>query len=233
MSGYSASSYFEYDADHNRVWQHASGSNGLVDTTYIGGFFEKVDDGNTTKQKCYINSPAGRVAIYTQTYDQHTFGTTYDTKYCQRDHLGSVDVITDTSGAVLERDSFDAWGFRRTTDWQAQRPIGSTSIVNRGFTDHEELDSLGLVNMNGRIYDPGIGRFLSADPFVQSATQTQNYNRYSYVLNNPLSFTDPSGFNFLNNFGRWLDKTFGSIGATIIKTVIAIVIYVVVNAVLT
>src|SRR5438105_7836641 len=87
--------------------------------------------------------------------------------------------------------------------------------------------------MNGRIYDPGIGRFLSADPFVQAPTQTQNYNRYSYVLNNPLSFTDPSGFNFLNNFGRWLDKTFGSIGATIIKTVIAIVIYVVVNAVLT
>ncbi len=186
---------------------------------------EKVDDGNTIKQKCYINAPVGRVAIYTQTYDQHTFGTTYDTKYCHRDHLGSVDVLTDSTGAVLERDSFDAWGFRRTTDWQSQRPIGSTSIVSRGFTGHEQLDSLGLVNMNGRIYDPGIGRFVSADPFVQAPTQTQNYNRYSYVLNNPLSFTDPSGFNFLNNFGKWLNKTLGPTGAAIaivVATVVAV-----------
>ena len=195
ITGYSASSYFEYDPDHQRVWQHATGTSGLVDTTYVGGFYEKADDGNTIKQKCYINSPGGRVAIYTQTYDLHTFGTTYDTKYCQRDHLGSVDVITNTTGAVLERDSFDAWGFRRTTDWQSQKPIGSTSIVSRGFTDHEELDSLGLVNMNGRIYDPGIGRFLSADPSVQFPFNTQDFNRYTYVLNNPLSFTDPSGFN--------------------------------------
>src|SRR6202011_4633541 len=110
--------------------------------------------------------------------------------------LGSIDVITDAIGAVLERDSFDAWGFRRTTDWQSQRPIGSTSIVSRGFTGHEELDSLGLVNMNGRIYDPGLGRFVSADPTVQFPFNTQNFNRYSYVLNNPLSFTDPSGFGF-------------------------------------
>lgn len=232
ITGYSASSYFEYDPDHQRVWQHATGTSGLVDTTYVGGFYEKVDDGNTTKQKCYISSPVGRVAIYTQTYDQHTFATTYDTKYCHRDHLGSVDVITDSTGAVLERDSFDAWGFRRTTDWQAQRPIGSTSIVSRGFTDHEELDSLGLVNMNGRIYDPGIGRFVSADPFVQAPMVTQNFNRYSYVLNNPLSFTDPSGFNFLNNFGKWIDNVFGSTVGGIIKAVISYAVYIVTYAVL-
>ncbi len=199
ITGSLGSSYFEHDDGHQRVWQHATGSSGIVDTTYIGGFYEKVDDANTTKHKCYIASPTGRIAIYSQTYDKHTFGTTYDTKYLHKDHLGSVDVITDSTGAVLERDSFDAWGFRRTTDWQAQRPIGSMSIVSRGFTDHEELDSLGLVNMNGRIYDPGIGRFVSADPSVQFPDQTQSYNRYSYVLNNPLSFTDPSGFDLLGD----------------------------------
>lgn len=186
--------------------------------------WEKVDDGNTTKQKCYINSPAGRVAIYTQTYDLHTFATTYDTKYCHRDHLGSVDVITDSTGAVLERDSFDAWGFRRTTDWQAQRPIGSTSIVSRGFTDHVQLDSLGLVNMNGRIYDPGIGRFLSADPFVQAPAVTQNFNRYSYVVNNPLSFSDPTGFNIFGDFFNWLNNTIGPTGTKIVIGVVAAVV---------
>jgi RHS repeat-associated protein len=232
ITGYGASANFEYDADHNRVTQRYSTAGGLVVTTYVGGFFEAVDDGNTVKYKNYIHSPVGRVAIYTSTYDLHTYAWTYDTKYCHRDHLGSVDVLTDETGNVLERDSFDAWGFRRTTDWQAQRPLGSTSIVSRGFADHEELDALGLVNMNGRIYDPGIGRFLSADPFVQAPTQTQNYNRYSYVLNNPLSFTDPSGFNFLNNFGKWLDNVFGSTVGGIIKAVISYAVYVVTYAVL-
>lgn len=84
------------------------------------------------------------------------------------------------------------------------------------------LDDLGLVHMNGRIYDPGLGRFLSADPFVQAPTETQNFNRYSYVLNNPLSLSDPSGFNFLNNFGNWLNKTLGSTGAQIVIGIIMI-----------
>jgi RHS repeat-associated protein len=132
-----------------------------------------------------------------------------------KDHLGSVDVVTNDTGTVLERDSFDAWGFRRTTDWQAQQPSSYRSTVSRGFTDHEELDDFGLVHMNGRVYDPGIGRFLSADPFVQAPMMTQNFNRYSYVLNNPLSFTDPSGFNFLQDFGSWLNHTLGPTGAQI------------------
>jgi len=63
-----------------------------------------------------------------------------------------------------------------------------------GYIDHTILDNLGLVHMNGRVYDPAIGRFLSADPYIQFPLNTQSYNRYSYVLNNPLSFTDPSGY---------------------------------------
>ena len=75
-------------------------------------------------------------------------------------------------------------------------------IVNRGYTQHEYLAVLGLIHMNGRVYDPKLGRFLSADPFVQFPTSTQGYNRYSYVGNNPLSFTDPSGYEIFFNVDR-------------------------------
>jgi RHS repeat-associated protein len=59
---------------------------------------------------------------------------------------------------------------------------------------HEHLDEMGVVHMNGRIYDPLIGRFMSADPFIQAPSMLQSYNRYSYVMNNPLNLTDPSGY---------------------------------------
>jgi RHS repeat-associated protein len=175
------------------------------------------------EDRCYISAPTGRLAIYAKHQNKQTYVITYDTKYLHKDHLGSVDVVTNDTGAVLERDSFDAWGFRRTTDWQSQRPIGSTSIVSRGFTDHEELDSFGLVNMNGRVYDPGIGRFLSADPFVQAPMMTQNFNRYSYVVNNPLSFTDPSGFNIFGDFFNWMNQHLGTTGTQIVVAVVGIV----------
>ena len=74
------------------------------------------------------------------------------------------------------------------------------SATTRGYTGHEMLDPVGLVHMNGRVYDPELGRFLSADPFVQDASNLQSWNRYSYVINNPLSLTDPSGFFFSGLF---------------------------------
>src|SRR5690606_31734198 len=68
--------------------------------------------------------------------------------------------------------------------------------TEQGFTGHRQMDALGIVHMKGRIYDPTLGRFLQADPFVQEPKNSQNYNRYSYVLNNPMSYTDPSGYFF-------------------------------------
>jgi len=65
-------------------------------------------------------------------------------------------------------------------------------IIDRGYTAHEHLDNAGLINMNGRLYDPQLGRMLNADPFTSPGTQ--GMNRYSYVLNNPLKYTDPSGY---------------------------------------
>ena len=76
----------------------------------------------------------------------------------------------------------------------------------RGFTGHEHLAELGLIHMNGRIYDPVIGRFLQADPIIQAPHNAQSHNRYSYVMNNPLSFTDPSGF---SSWTKWRRAVIG------------------------
>jgi RHS repeat-associated protein len=69
-------------------------------------------------------------------------------------------------------------------------------ITTRGFTGHEHIDHADIIHMNGRIYDPSLGRMLQADPFIQAPKNSQSYNRYSYVLNNPLSYIDPSGYFF-------------------------------------
>ncbi len=72
--------------------------------------------------------------------------------------------------------------------------MADSVITTRGFTGHEQIDAVGLVHMNGRVYEPTLGRFLSADPIVEAIDNLQTYNRYSYVRNNPVTLTDPSGF---------------------------------------
>jgi RHS repeat-associated protein len=109
-----------------------------------------------------------------------------------------LDLITDEHGNVLERLSFDPWGRRRNpTDWTFNN-VPSPHLFDRGYTGHEHLDIFGLINMNGRVYDPWLGRFLSPDPFMQSPGYSQSYNRYSYCLNNPLKYIDPSGYTQIN-----------------------------------
>jgi RHS repeat-associated protein len=121
--------------------------------------------------------------------------------YFVTDHLGSIAVITDESHAVSERDAFDAWGKRRNqSDWSDDTTCALTSSTTRGFTGHEELDTLCLINANARIYDATLGRFLSADPTTEAIYDLQDLNRYSYVGNNPLSLTDPTGLCFLGCF---------------------------------
>jgi RHS repeat-associated protein len=101
----------------------------------------------------------------------------------------------DQSGLLKDKLAYDAWGKRRTTDGSNTTPNDlEGKIDSRGYTGHEMLDQLDLVHMNGRVYDPAIGRFLTADPVLQDPMNGQSYNRYSYVLNNPTNLTDPSGF---------------------------------------
>ena len=119
--------------------------------------------------------------------------------------------MTNAAGSVIQSLAYDAWGLRRNaTDWSALgSPFAGTHEMERGYTGHEHLDTVGLIHMNGRIYDQHLGRFISADPFVQDPTNTQSFNRYSYVLNNPLRYTDPTGY---WSFGDFLDDIFDGIG---------------------
>ncbi|MGE8342155.1 MAG: polymorphic toxin type 23 domain-containing protein, partial [Flavobacterium sp.] len=120
-------------------------------------------------------------------------GTTQNYLYLQRDYQGSILSIVDVNGAILEKRLFDAWGAIVSVQDGAGNNLAGLTILDRGYTGHEHLQSVGLINMNGRIYDPKLHRFLQPDNFVQDPFNTQNYNRYGYVLNNPLKYTDPSG----------------------------------------
>jgi RHS repeat-associated protein len=149
-------------------------------------------------------------------------GSGITTRYFHTDNLGSIAVITDESGGVSERLSYDAWGKRRNLDG-SDNPSGHiTSQTTRGFTGQEELDDVGLVHLNGRVYDPLIGRMMSADPFVPDPLNAQAWNRYSYVINNPLAFTDPNGYCFLGmcSWGKAIStfghRTFGKVRAGIL-----------------
>ena len=114
--------------------------------------------------------------------------------YVHTDHLGSLNVLTNASAAIVQETSYDAWGNRRDPATLQNYTTPPTNLItDRGFTGHEHLDAFKLINMNGRIYDPALGRFLSPDNYVQAPDFTQSYNRYSYCMNNPLMFTDPSG----------------------------------------
>lgn len=118
-------------------------------------------------------------------------------------------MITDASGNVVERDSYDAWGKRRNPDGTAAACGTISSATTRGFTGQEMMDSTCLINFNARIYDPSLGRFMSADPTAETVYNLQILNRFSYVGNNPLSLTDPSGLCFLGCF--WHSSIFKAV----------------------
>ncbi len=112
---------------------------------------------------------------------------------------GSLMAISNMAGAVVEERNYDAWGRPRnptTLAYTLPNPFGgaTSNYTLRGYTFHEHLDMFDLINMNGRMYDTHLGIFLNADPLLQDPTNVQNYNRNSYVLNNPLKYTDPSGY---------------------------------------
>jgi RHS repeat-associated protein len=124
--------------------------------------------------------------------------------YFIKDHLCSISLITDEIGSVEQENYFDPWGRERKIitaasikQWLADNTnfrIANKPITTRGFTGHEHLAEVGLIHMNGRIYDPKLARFVQADPIIQDPLRVQSLNRYSYVWNNPLNATDPSGF---------------------------------------
>ncbi|MFS8067171.1 MAG: RHS repeat domain-containing protein, partial [Byssovorax sp.] len=182
---------FEYDGDQTRVRKTTS----TGETTYAGDYERVTHFGlpaAPTEHRYYIRSSERVIAVVTRA------GQDTRTAYLHVDHLGSTDVITDGTGSalgtVLERRSYDAFGAKRNPAWGAAGPGSWAAKTTVGFTGHESEEDFGLVNMKGRIYDPRAGRFLTTDPLVSHPGFSQSWNPYSYVLNNPLKYVDPSGF---------------------------------------
>ena len=200
---------FEYGPERRRTRQRRT--QGAVDTeiTYIGTLYEReTRTGAATRHVRYVFAGGRRVALVQR--EEGGPPPAERPRYLHADHLGSVDVVTNGTGTVLERLSYDAFGARRTaagaSAWRDSAVSITPARTARGYTGHEHLDVFELVHMNGRVYDPQLGRFLSADPHVQALGSTQALNRYSYVMNNPLSYTDPSGY-----FPKPFKKLFRSI----------------------
>jgi RHS repeat-associated protein len=138
-------------------------------------------------------------------------------RYFHHDHQGSTIAVTNEAGAVIERMAFDPWGKRRNVNGLIDASDSINGLTtDRGYTGHEHLDEMGIIHMNGRVYDPLIGRFMSADPFIQAPDMLQSYNRYAYVMNNPLNLTDPSGYWSFKSFFRSLVRE------VVVRTVLAI-----------
>jgi RHS repeat-associated protein len=136
-------------------------------------------------------SPLGVFAVVEKQGGEETL------HYILKDHQGNWTVIVDADGAVEQELSYDAWGNRRDPNtWYRNwnNPVYEEPMFDRGYTGHEHLYAFGLINMNGRCYDPVMSSFLSVDAYVQSPDNSQNFNRYSYCLNNPLKYIDPSGW---------------------------------------
>ena len=179
-----------YGPDEARKITRLYNNNVLEKTKYyIGGNYEVEIDGSGNERKLhYIYGGDGLAAIFEKT------SAAENLYYIHKDHLGSFTVVTDANGTMVEEMSFDPWGRKRNpTNWIYDSTISYANIFDRGFTGHEHLDEFSLINMNGRVYDPLLGRFMSPDNYIQAPDYTQNLNRYSYALNNPLIYTDPSG----------------------------------------
>ena len=197
---------FHYGPDGARYfkkseWAVESGNTTTMKTSrkYYAGAYEKTATvGGDTVERVRIGdsvvhvrtTPAGAMATATSAFE-----------YAHRDHLGSVEAVTDASGNELVVLGHDPYGERRKPDWTRQLTKAEIEALlgahgeraSRGFTRHEHLDRTGLIHMNGRMYDPRLGRFLSPDPIVGDVTSSQSWNLYSYARNNPLSYVDPTG----------------------------------------
>jgi RHS repeat-associated protein len=188
-----SSATLAYDPEHNRGSQTDAGTGNV--TWYFrnpaAGSASELLAGTTSTWRDYL------VAYREIVAERFDTGGTPTVYYFVADHLASTAALTDANETQKEYDSYDAWGKRRNangTDQPNCLSMHPQSFTLRGFTAQEEMDNFCLVNLNARLYDPALGRMLSADPTVPYPMSGQSFNRYSYVENNPLALVDPSGY---------------------------------------
>ncbi len=192
IDGTSKVSVYQYGPEQQRIIKREATVNALSvplsapnTTVYIGKYYERIQDENNNVIHRYMIETGGT----TIQIERAEGGSTDTPKYLLADNLGSTHVILNGNAEIEQTLAFDPWGMRLNVGDSSQ----VNSVTNRGYTGHEMDDEVGLINMNARVYDPYLGRFMSADPVLPDAFDMQSFNRYAYVLNNPLKYVDPTG----------------------------------------
>lgn len=187
---------FGYDAELNRDRMTVICDGVQTDKIYVGDC-EFVEGKNVNATFTFLSGPMGVFAVVRDDDDGAR-----SLLYIHKDHLDSWCLITDENADVVQQTSYDAWGNpRNPATWSGE--YNGELLCDRGFTGHEHILPLGLINMNGRVYDPMMSMMLSPDNYIQDMYFSQNYNRYRYCYNNPLSYNDPSG-----EIAQWLVEGF-------------------------
>lgn len=171
---------FAYDAYGTRVEKTTVNS----DTITLGGLYERRTVNGTTTHVFYL--PGDRTVVGQVSCDSH--GTCSSPAFFHPDNLGTVDLV-ESNGTVVGREKRDPFG--RLYDMTAG--ISPPAGVTLGFTGQVEDTEIGLIDFHHRLYDAQIGRFITPDPIVGNRQHGQDWNRYSYCRNSPLSFVDPTG----------------------------------------
>lgn len=192
---------FDYGPDRRRLIKHSRMAGFRRNTQYIGTHFVRyIENGKKTSWQANIFAN-GRVVyrlIEHQTVGACTSQQGSQGYFVLRDHQNSVDVLLNDGTSNDSAFSFDAFGKRRNVSGWTPDDTDSLASINRvsgrGYTGHEHLDNVRLIHMNGRVQDPVLGRMISPDPGPWNPGNPQSLNSYSYVMNNPLSLVDPSGF---------------------------------------
>lgn len=184
-----------YDANWSRYKQVRTVGDRTIETHYIDKLYEVEIENGVSRSSSFVSD----VAIIIERLNNQTI------RFTHNDRLGSTSTFTDHYGNVTAYRSYDPFGKPKMGDGSLMSSLGlrarlsnnladSDMPTRRGFTSHEHLDEVEIIHMNGRVYDYNVGRFMSVDPFIQGHGNSQGINPYSYVMNNPLGYTDPTGY---------------------------------------
>lgn len=217
---------YEYNANRKRYASFYGGTNSdKTQRRYrkhygLDGSMEFTYDSNSGKTTfvTYIGGDAYTSPVIWHSEQGSSTANNY--YYLHRDYQQTIVAITDEDGVYKEKRHFDAWGNIVKLEDGNGNTLNDFKILNRGYNGHEHFTEVGVIDMNGRIYDPVLHRFLSPDNYIQDPYNIQNYNRYGYTLNNPLKYTDHTGEMTLKGFLRTLYNIVGIVVGAVIAVAI-------------
>ncbi|MCQ2320298.1 MAG: hypothetical protein MJZ91_03075 [Bacteroidales bacterium] len=192
---------YQYGYDQQRIAMTETVGSATRKKQYAGNC-EFVSENGVEKSWTFLSGPYGVFAVVEKKDAEENI------HYILKDHLGSWTTITDAEGIVEQELSYDAWGNLRDPEtWynHTQADPVEAPMFDRGYTGHEHMTAFGLINMNGRCYDPMMSSFLSVDACLQDPTSAQGFNRYAYCAYNPLRYTDPTGWEMGSGNGNLPD----------------------------